>query len=130
MPREVIQLRDDRTPDAVVMVRLGSTTLDDQRLAESCEVAWDRWGLYGFSVFELPPGGYDELCELQPMVRSRRRVLVANASDLLANGFPLLATGSFPHWTVVLSQPTDAQFNRVRALFVERANPGFERGTG
>jgi hypothetical protein len=36
---------------------------------------------------------------------------------LVSAGFPLFPTAGFPHWTVVLSEATSAQFARVRALF-------------
>jgi hypothetical protein len=51
-------------------------------------------------------------------------VLEAPGSDLLADGFPLLATRDFPHWTVVLSEPTPTQFARVRRHFSDpKRNP-------
>ena len=127
MPLETLQIREEPVPLAVVMVRQGATTLTDQRLTKSCEVTRARWGIFGFSVHELPPGGFEELARRSPILRERRRVLVADAADLLRDGFPLLPTGTFPHWTVVLSEPSQEQFSRVRGHFAEQANPSYER---
>lgn len=63
---EPLQLRDAPTPTTLVMVRFGSTTLEDARLRQNCEVTFTRWGLHGFSVFELPGGHYEHLARLVP----------------------------------------------------------------
>jgi hypothetical protein len=42
-------------------VRLGSTTLSDGNLQRSCEETHGRWGLWGFSVLEVPNGDYEML---------------------------------------------------------------------
>ena len=130
MPLEPLQLRDVDPPRSVVLVRQGARTLNDERLAQSCEMTRARWGIFGFSVHELPAGGYEELARLAPILRRRPRVLEANATELVGNGFPLLPSGIFPHWTVVLAEPTAEQFRRVRSCFRERANPIFDSGGG
>lgn len=127
MPIELLQLREVPLPRSVVMVRLGSTTLDDERMAESCEDTLEKWGFFGFSVLELPPGGFDELARLSPILRGRRRVLIADSAKLLRDRFPLFPTGPYPHWTVVLSDSTQEQFSRVRSHFSEQDNPSYER---
>lgn len=126
MPFETMQLRDDAVPVSVVMVRQGSTTLDDRKLTMSCEVTRRRWGIFGFSVHELPHGDFEELARLAPILRERSRVLVASATDLLGDGFPLLPTGTYPHWTVVFSEPTGEQFSRVRVHFTAQTNPSYQ----
>ena len=124
MIREPIRLRDESTPDRLVVVRLGSRTLSDDRLSESCEDAHDRWGIYGFSVLEVPGGDYQRLVRMSPIVADREWVLEASGQDLVTDGFPLLPTGQAPHWTVVLSSPTPDQFERIRQRFGEpRRNP-------
>lgn len=121
---EPLQLRDAPTPTTLVMVRFGSTTLEDARLRQNCEVTFTRWGLHGFSVFELPGGHYEHLARLVPILVDRQWVLEAAAAELLADSFPLLPTREHPHWTVVLAEPTPAQFARVRGHFSEpKRNP-------
>jgi hypothetical protein len=117
--REALQLREAPPPNTLVLVRFGRTTLADEKLRQTCEVTFARWGLYGFSVFELPGGSYENLGRLVPLLFERRWVLEAAGSQLLEDGFPLLPTRDHPHWTVVLSDPTPAHFARVRRHFSE-----------
>ena len=106
------------------MVRFGRTTLADDRLRQSCEVTFARWGLHGFSVFELPDGDYTRLARLVPLLLDRQWVLEAPGSELLGDGFPLLPTRDHPHWTVVIAEPTPTQFARVRRHFsAPKQNP-------
>ena len=122
--REPLQLREAAAPTTLVMVRFGRTTLEDDKLRQNCEVTFARWGLHGFSVFELPDGDYGRLARLIPLLIDRQWVLEAAGSKLLADGFPLLPTRDHPHWTVVLAEPTPAQFSRVRRHFSEpKLNP-------
>jgi len=67
----------------------------------------------------------------RPVVAERRLVLEADGPELLADGFPVLPTLDRPHWTVVVSTPTEAQFERVRKHFrgpIE--NPAWARRPG
>jgi hypothetical protein len=114
---EPLSLRDRKVPAVLVVVRLGSVTLDDEPLRKSVSECHERWGLWGFSVLEVPEGDYAMLARMRPIVTSRRRLLVADGLELVEAGFPLLPTLDDPHWTVVLSEPTAEQFRRVRALF-------------
>ena len=68
-------------------------------------------------MFEVPNGDYGLLARLVPIVKVRPKLFEAHGAQLLSAGFPLLPTADHPHWTVVLSEPTPAQFTRVRALF-------------
>jgi hypothetical protein len=107
-----------------VLIRFGRSTLADGKLLQNCEVTFARWGLYGFSVFELPDGDYGRLARLVPLLVDRQWVLEAAAYALLADGFPLLPSRQYPHWTIVLAEPTSAQFARVRRHFSEpKRNP-------
>ena len=76
-----------------------------------------RWGIWGFSVLEVPDGDYQLLARLRPIVATRRLLLLAHGADLVAAGFPLLPTLDHPHWTVVLSEPSGKQFENVRRVF-------------
>jgi hypothetical protein len=106
------------------MVRFGRTTLADDKLRQNCEVTFARWGLHGFSVFELPGGDYERLARLIPLLLDRQWLLEAPGANLVADGFPLLPTREHPHWTVVLAEPTPTQFARVRRHFSEpKRNP-------
>lgn len=111
-----LQLREAFTlPNTLVLIRFGRTTLADEKL---------RWGLHGFSVFELPDQDYERLGRLVPLLIDRQWVLEAAGSELLSDGFPILATREQPHWTVVLAEPTATQFARVRRHFSEpKVNP-------
>lgn len=114
---EPLNLRDQPVPELLVLVRLGSITLEDELLRRSVAESHDRWGVWGFSVLEVPGGDYELLARLRPIVTTRRRLLVADGHDLVTSGFPVLATLDHPHWTVVLSEPSAEQFDRVRGRF-------------
>jgi len=114
---KLITLRDERVPDRLVVLRMGSHTLSDNALSQACERAYDSMGVHAFSVFEVPDHDYAELARLEPILLSRPKVLEASGPELLAAGFPLLPTAKYPHWSVVLSEPAPAQFTKVRAHF-------------
>lgn len=123
---ESLSLRDETTPSGLVVVRLGARTMEDDLLLRSVEQCHDRWGIWGFSVFEVPNGDYEQLARLRPIVAERRQLLVADAAGLVDDGFPLLPTLDSPHWTVVLATATVAQFGRVRGHFEGPiANPSY-----
>ncbi len=110
-------LRGERPPALLVLLRLGRNTLTDDKLRDSCDDAFRRWGLFGFSAFGLGPGGYAELARQVPLLPTRQWVMEAASSDLLDDGFPVLPTGDQPHWTVVLAAPEPTHFERVRRHF-------------
>lgn len=114
---EPLLLRDDAPTPGLLVVRLGAVTLGDEHLTRSAEECHARWGVWGFSVLEVPDGDYAELARLRPIVAERRQLLVAHGARLIEGGFPLLATLDTPHWTVVLAAPTPDVFARVRAHF-------------
>jgi hypothetical protein len=76
-----------------------------------------RWGFDGFSVFEVPGDDYTYLARLVPIIVLRSKLFRAEGAALIQAGFPVFPTADFPHWTVVLSEATSAQFAKVRALF-------------
>lgn len=114
---EPLTLRRQSIPDVLVVVRLGSVTLNDPHLSRSVAESYDRWGIWGFSVLGVPDGDYALLARLRPIVATRRRLLVADGPALVAAGLPLLPTLDHPHWTVVVSEPTAAQFAKARTSF-------------
>jgi len=124
---EPLSLRHQGPPTTLVLTRLGARTLEENRLADQCERTRGRWGFDGFSVFEVPAGDYAHLARLVPIVALRPKLYRAEGGALLDAGFPLFPTGDFPHWTVVLSEATPAQFARVRAQFAGPLdNPAWE----
>jgi hypothetical protein len=124
---EPLQLRNQAVPEVIVVVRLGVVTLDDHRLEEACDRSHQRWGIWGFSVLEVPDGDdFDHLVRLRPEVGERRRILIAHGADLISAGFPLLPTLDYPHWTVQLSEATSERFAVVRGVFRGPVdNPGY-----
>jgi hypothetical protein len=114
---EPLALRYAPVPDLLVVVRLGSATLDDEALRRTVRETHERWGIWGFSVLELPGGDYGLLARLRPIVATRRLLLPAEGATLVAAGFPVLPTLDFPHWTVVLSEPSSERFEAVRRVF-------------
>ena len=114
---EPLLLREEVVPPGLVVVRLGSSTLDDALLMRSVKEAHNRWGIWGFSVLEVPNGDYEQLARVRPIVAGRRQFLVANGAELIDDGFPLLPTLDSPHWTVMLAAASAGQFERVRAHF-------------
>ncbi len=112
-----LQRRGGRPPDTLVLIRLGRYTLTESKLAENCEVTFNRWGLFGFSVFGLGRGGYAELARLVPLLGVREWVMEARSRALLDAGFPVLPTNESPHWTIVFATPEPAHFDRVRTHF-------------
>lgn len=91
--------------------------LEPPMLFRSIDECHSRWGIFGFSVLEVPNGDFEELVRVRPIVAVRRQFLVADGESLVTDGFPLLPTLKAPHWTVVLAEPTPAQFVRVRSHF-------------
>ncbi|MCL5444605.1 MAG: hypothetical protein M1121_00880 [Actinobacteria bacterium] len=121
-------LREASVPTVLILVRLGVATLEDDHLSRSCQECFGRWGMWGFSVLEVPGGDYNHLARLRPIVAERRMIWTASGPELAAGGFPVLPTLDFPHWTVVLSEPTPNQFQKVRALFTGPVeNPAWSR---
>ncbi len=114
--REPLILRETGQEDVrvVVLIRLGVRTLEDEHLARATAETHGRWGIWGFSVLEVPGGDYGQLIHLRPFVATRRLLYRAAADDLITAGFPLLPTLDHPHWTVELSEPTPEQFTLVR----------------
>lgn len=117
MVPEPLALRDELAAPGLVVVRLGARTLDDELLRRSVDECHERWGIWGFSVLEVPGGDFERLVRMRPIVADRRQFLVADGESLISDGFPLLPTLDSPHWTVVLAAATAAQFERVRAHF-------------
>ena len=107
---EPLSLRNRTIPAMLALVRLGSLTMHDDALDRGVTECHERWGLWGFSVLEVPDGDYTLLARLRPIVTTRRRLLVADGPELVAAGFPLLPTLDHPRWTVVLGEPTATQF--------------------
>lgn len=114
---EPLVLRDDPPPRALVVIRLGSTTLSDEKLTQQCARTHQRWGLHGFSVFEVPDGDYGQLARFAPIVTVRPKLFEADAPDVFEAGFSLIPTQDYPHWTIVCPEPTPAQFAKIRATF-------------
>lgn len=110
-------LRESSIPEVLILVRLGSNTLTETHLSRACEECYGQWGIWGFSVFEVPRGDYSQLARLRPLIAERRMFWQANGNDLIGAGFPILPTLDFPHWTVVVSEPTSSQFDKVRRIF-------------
>ena len=66
---EPLRLRVEAFPEKLVVVRLGATTLADRRLSDACDRSYERWGVWGFSVLEVPDGDdYRRLVRLRPEV--------------------------------------------------------------
>ena len=114
---EPLALREAEPPGLLIVVRLGVRTLEDDHLTRSVQECHARWGIWGFSVLEVPDSDYEQLARLRPIVTERRQLLTADGHDLINAGFPLIATLDAPHWTVVLAAPTLDQYERVRTLF-------------
>ncbi len=114
---KAIIVRDAAVPQTLVVLRMGTNTLSDNALTQACERAHAAMGLHAFSVFEIPNLDYAELARLEPILITRPKILEASGPELVAAGFALLPTGRFPHWSVVVSEPTSEQFARVRSHF-------------
>ena len=125
---EPLVLRDEAVVPRLVVVRLGARTLERDHLRRSVEESHKRWGIWGFSVLEVPDGDYNQLARVRPVVADRRQILIADGLELVDSGFPLLPTLDSPHWTVTLAAATDAQLDRVGTHFHGPFdNPAFAR---
>ena len=111
---EPLEVRDDSVIPGLVVVRLGSRTVEDEILSRSVAECHNRWGIWGISVLVVPGGDYNQLARLRPIMTERRQLLVADAAALMDDGFPLLPTLDSPHWTVVLAADIPALFQRLR----------------
>lgn len=114
---EPLRIRSEAAAPGLVVVRLGAVTLSDDHLRRAVADCHSRWGLWGFSVLEVPDGDFAQLARLRPIVTARRQLLVASGVELVGAGFPLLPTLDSPHWTVVLTTPTSDVFEGVRRHF-------------
>ncbi|MCR1782323.1 hypothetical protein KVF89_07245 [Nocardioides carbamazepini] len=125
----LVPIRSDDIPRTLLVLREGTNTLSNDSLAAACERAHAEIGMYGFSVLEVPGGGFAELARLRPLLRVRRKVMLASGRELIDDGFPLVPTFDHPHWTVVVPAPEDSTFERIRALFSAPVdNPAFDPG--
>ena len=115
---EPLILREEPVPEVLILIRLGAATLEDNHLSRSCEECHGRWGIWGFSVLEVPNGDYLQLARMRPFVAQRRMIWKASGPDLVDSGFPVLPTLESPHWTVVLAEATASHFEKVRGHFV------------
>mgnify|MGYP000859086033 CR=1 FL=1 len=60
-------------------------------------------------------------------LRTRRDVVVAPVADVVAAGFPVLATFDAPHVSIVVVEPTLAETARLRELFGDPTpNPHYD----
>lgn len=124
----LVSIRGGELPERLLLVREGANTLSDASLERACSRAHELIGVYGFSVLEVPGGGLEELARLRPILRTRRRIMLAAGSDLIGAGFALLPTLDYPHWTVVVAEPTSRRFAAVREQFSEPVpNPVYEQ---
>jgi hypothetical protein len=114
---KLVSIRDEELPERLVLLRFGVNTLSDASLARLCEESFARMGLNAFSVFGLPPGGYDELARLVPIFVHRRQFLEASAEDVIDAGYSLLPTNANPHWSVIVPAPTPHHCGIIRGLF-------------
>ena len=67
MVPEPLALRDELAAPDVVVVRLGACTLDDELLRRSVDECHERWGIWGFSVLEVPGGDFEQLVRMRPI---------------------------------------------------------------
>jgi hypothetical protein len=114
---EPLILRDQSLPEILIVVRLGAQTLRDEHLERSAAECHGRWGIWGFSVLEVPYGDYRRLARLRPVVARRRLLFLADGAGVVAAGFPLLPTLDHPHWRLTMSEVSTRQFERVRGVF-------------
>lgn len=127
----LVPIRGGELPRNLVLIREGVNTLTDEALSQACRRAHELTGIRGFSVLELPAGGFEALARLRPLLRVRRSLRTADGHALAAAGFPLLPTWDYPHWSVIVSEADPEQFARVRALFSEPIpNPVFPTTRG
>ncbi|MGK2887266.1 MAG: hypothetical protein ACSLE8_21260 [Rhodococcus sp. (in: high G+C Gram-positive bacteria)] len=68
----------------------------------------------------------DELLN-ERRLRTRRDVVIAPVADVVAAGFPVLATFDAPHVSIVLLEPTLVEATRLRELFGDPTpNPHYD----
>lgn len=113
----LLAIRGGELPERLILIREGVNTLTDGALAMACQRAHELTGIHGFSVLELPADGYEALARLRPLLRVRRQLRTADGHALAAAGFVLLPTWEYPHWSVVVPDPTPEWFAQVRAQF-------------
>ena len=113
---EPLQLRTAAPPETIVVIRLGERTLEDSKLVDQSRGRTVDGAYTASRSSRCPTATID--CSLGWCRLSRcARFFEARGAALVSVGFPLFPTADHPHWTVVLSEPTPAQFGRVRALF-------------
>lgn len=73
----LVPIRGGELPHRLVLVREGVNTLTDAALEQACQRSHELMGIRGFSVLELPRGGFEALARLRPLLRVRRNVRTA-----------------------------------------------------
>lgn len=117
--------------DVAIVVHGGRDTLDKiRRHALRTARAWSLDGqpLLGMLVFAVVDTSLDQL--LAQRLATFRTVYLPIAGQPRAAGFPLLATGLRPHFTVQLTAGSDAEIRAlVAALGDPRDNPAYAART-
>lgn len=120
--------RSDVPTEGMVVVRLGTRTLDDAELRRAVDECQALWGVSGLSVLEVPRGDFASLAALRPIVATRRSLFVADCEQLLAAGFAMIPTFDQPHWTLVLDDVSLQGFARLRSVFHgPMSNPAYRQ---
>lgn len=126
---EPVQLRVAPPPGTIVVIRLGTQTLGDEKLAQQCERTHARWGFHGFSVFEVPDDDFRLLARLVPIVTVRPKLFEARGGDLIEAGFPLIPKPTIRTGQSCGPTVTRTHFARVRTLFEgPKDNPAWSGG--
>lgn len=123
-------LRDDDAADWELVIR-GRQFEPSRLLGDALDMlelyTWNGEPVAAVSASVVHRGqSVDELLA-DRRLRTRRDVVVAPATDVLAAGFPVLATFDAPHVSIVLLEPTLAETTRLRELFGDPSpNPHYD----
>ncbi len=122
----LVALRGEEAPDgADVVIRGGARGMAPETLERTARRCFDEFGFYGVSVFVAIETSVEELCRSVDAIRRYGHVRLSTVGRLHRDGFALIATGSRPHFDIVLPDVAPATLARLTSCFGEpQPNPG------
>jgi hypothetical protein len=112
------QFRGEAPPDNTVVVVRGGLA-EAEHIQRTAELSQNRYGYYGVSVFLAFYLTIEELVRRTPQLAPDRykQLRTTTVGQLRGAGFELLASGTWPHYDIVLADLDAETVERLRACF-------------
>lgn len=106
---------EDPPATASVIIRAG--VMERESIKHSAAQCFEGYGVHGISVEVAIAQDLREACAGSSRLRRYRQVRLSTVGRLHLEGFPLLASFDWPHFTVVLPDLTDLTLARLEHSF-------------